>query len=82
MQIKTLIASHKLAGLIWILALDIVVRMNLVGAVSVGDRSPVGRGVRGLGDVATTSVQEGHHEGPPDLRTTEAVNVEIEGEVK
>ena len=56
--------------------------MNLVGAVSVGDRSPVGRGVRGLGEVATTSVQESHHEGSPDLRTTEAVNVEIEGEVK
>lgn len=82
MQIKTLIASHKLAGLIRILALHIVVWMNLVGAVSVGDRRPVGRSVDGLGKVATAAQHEGDHEGSPDLRATEAVNVEIESEVK
>ena len=57
--------------------------MNLVGAVGVGDRrGPVGRGVDGLGEVATAAEHEGGHEGSPDLRAAKAVNVEIEGEVK
>ena len=76
-------AIHKLAGLIRILALHIVMWMNLVGAVGVGDRcGPVGRGVDGLGKVATATQHEGDHEGSSDLRAAKAVNVEIESEVK
>ena len=57
--------------------------MNLVGAVRVGDRrGAVGRGVDGLGEVATAAEHEGDHEGSPDLRAAKAVNVEIESEVK
>ena len=83
MQIKTLIASHKLAGLIRILALDIVVRMNLVVcAVRLGEGSPVGRRVDGLGEVALAAEHEGDHEGSPDLRAAEAVNVEVESKVE
>ena len=78
MQIKTLIAIHKLAGLIRILALHIVMRMNLVVcAVSVGDSSPVGSRLNGLGEVASAAEHEGDHEGSPDLRAAEAVNVEV-----
>ena len=58
MQTKTLIASNKLAGLIWILALDIVVRMRLVWAVCVGERRAVGGGVHGLGEVAPAAEHE------------------------
>ena len=83
MQIKTLIAIHKLAGLIRILALHIVMRMNLVVcAVSVGDSRPVGCRLDGLGEVASAAEDEGDHEGSPDLRAAEAVNVEVESEVK